>query len=173
MRVDLCFDWGGGMVWDYLIRKAESDEHDRAPEPLATHAYLRFRDEKGQLSIIEAVPPKAHLLLNPPVRPRARAYKLAEGDEALAVYAYASRRIGTLYDLPGLLVALGYCERKEQDHFYQSHHDWVFCSELSTLAIRQIRPCLPDLDADIVTPAHLEAWAVSEGLPSSTLSPAE
>jgi hypothetical protein len=46
-----------------------------------------------------------------------------------------------------------------QDHWYQAHHSVMFCSELCVNTIRQMRPCLPDLDADVVTPSHLEAWA--------------
>jgi hypothetical protein len=87
------------------------------------------------------------------------ACKLAEGDEALKLYAYAASKIGALYDLPGLLVALGFVEHRMQNHWYQAHHSFMFCSELCVNTIRQVRPCLDGIDADCVTPAHLEAWA--------------
>jgi hypothetical protein len=159
MRVLLCFNYGGTLPWDYLIHYAEEAEASGAPTPLATHAYFTFLPDQGGSAIVEAVPPKVRQLNHPEPRPNTRAYKLAEGDEALTLYAYAASKIGALYDLPGLLVALGFVEHRMQDHWYQMHHSFMFCSELCVNAIRQIRPCLPDLDADVVTPSHLEASA--------------
>jgi hypothetical protein len=159
MRVLLCFNYGGTLPWDYLINYAEEAEASGAPTPLATHAYFTFLPDQGGSAIVEAAPPKVRQLNHPEPRPNTRAYKLAEGDEALTLYAYAASKIGALYDLPGLLVALGLVEHRMQDHWYQVHHSFMFCAELCVNAIRQIRPCLPDLDADVVTPSHLEASA--------------
>jgi hypothetical protein len=166
MRVYLCFDYGGHLPWDYLIRSAERIEASGAPVPLSSHSYFTFVSGQGGVAIIEAVPPKVRQLNNPARRPNARSYELAEQDDAATILTFCRGKIGTPYDLPGLLVAAGFATAKEQDHFYEQHHAWLFCSEFCTLGIRQVRPCLEGIDADCITPAHLEAWAAST-LPSA------
>ena len=144
----------GTSLQDHAITCVERVQHDRTPQPLATHCALLW----GQDGVEAAWPRVRYFQRSAYDTFITREYPLLlDAGQELALIECANACVGDRYDLAGLLLAFCYVLTGRPQRWLDTSRARIHCSEMITNLLRRVHcRVLPGIPADNVTPAQLE-----------------